>query len=584
MELKNIDNASLTADLSELGNPARVGDVRVTDNFFALLRLLIVAVSFTISIEAIAQGPLAIAEPPLDSATRNMVIDELLKQLNRVYVLPDVAKKMELAIRARQAKKEYDAITNGPELARALTEHLHQVRNDDHLSVEYFASAIPYDSEKPPDPADVRRFEENGRRRNYEYRKVERLDGGIGLLEVDGFYPEEMAKDTIVAAMSFLANSEAIILDLRQNHGGAGATLLCSYFFEDETHLSDAYNRKENTTRQFWTYPIVPGKKLADKDLYILTSHETISAPEELAFDMQYLKRATLVGETTHGGAHPTTMFRITDHFSAAIPFARTIHPGIDEDDNDSGVKPDVAVPANQALLTAHLLALKKAMERHSNDPDFVAGLRQTLAEKEKELEAIKTPSAAAPDPSAKVFNRRLAKVAHASGDALYLDDSEGDGVAWWPEKVLSNGTIDFEVKGRDVLQKSFVGVAFHGVDEQTYDAVYFRPFDFHSNDEARRAHAVQYISLPGSDWNKLRTDHPGQYEKPIESAPEPNDWFHVRIVLSYPKVIVYVNNAQRPCLEINQLTDRRSGWVGFWVGNGSDGSFANLKLTESGE
>ena len=102
------------------------------------------------------------------------------------------------------------------------------------------------------------------------------MDGGIGLLQVDGFYPEELAKDTIVAAMAFLANSDAIILDLRQNHGGAGPTLLCSYFFEKETHLSDSYDRKENTTRQYWTYPIVPGMNLADYDLYVLTSHETI--------------------------------------------------------------------------------------------------------------------------------------------------------------------------------------------------------------------------------------------------------------------------------------------------------------------
>jgi hypothetical protein len=300
---------------------------------------------------------------------------------------------------------------------------------------------------------------------------------------------------------------------------------------------------------------------------------------------MQYLKRAILVGETTHGGAHPTTMFRITDHFSAAIPFAQTIHPGSSGDGIDSGVKPDVSVPANQALLTAHLMALKKAVERHRDEPKYAANLRQIIAEKEKESEAIKTAQTSTdttPGASLKVFNRQLSKVAPPSGDAFYLNESDGNGVAWRPEKKLSNGTIEFDVKGRDVLQKSFVGMAFHGVDEQTYDAVYFRPFNFHSKDEARRARAVQYISLPGFDWNKLRTDHPGQYEKPIDSAPKPDEWFHARIVIHYPKVIVYVNDAPQPCLEINQLTDRQDGWVGFWVGNGSDGSFANLKVTDS--
>ena len=357
----------------------------------SILSLLIVAISLTLSSNAIAEKPLAAPDRPLDAATRNTVIDALLKQLDRIYILPDVAKKMESAIRARQAKREYDSITSGQELARVLNDDLQQVHNDDHLYVEYFPAGIPYDSQKPPVAADVQRFRENGRRRNYEYRKVERLDGGVGLLQVDGFYPEEWAQDTIVAAMSFLANSEAIILDFRQNHGGDGPTLLCSYFFEEETHLNDVYNREENTTRQFWTYPIVPGKKLADKDLYILTSHETVSAPEAVAEDMQYLKRAIIVGEKTHGGAHPTTAYRITDHFSAAIPFARTIHPGSSTDVGATGVKPDIEVPADQALLTAYLMALEKALKRHSDDPELAASLQLTIADKKKELEAIKT-------------------------------------------------------------------------------------------------------------------------------------------------------------------------------------------------
>ncbi|MGC4046382.1 MAG: S41 family peptidase [Armatimonas sp.] len=360
---------------------------------------LAIAMTLLLASSAMAQQPSVTPDRSLDAAMRNKAIDELLKQLNRVYVFPDVAKKMEQTIRARQARKEYDSITSGSEFAKTLTNHLRQVRDDSHLSVDYFPNGIPYDSEKPPVAADVEKFREQGRLSNYQYRKVERLDGRVGLLQVDGFYPEEWAQETIVAAMSFLANSEAIILDLRQNHGGAGATLLCSYFFEDATHLSDFYNRAENTTRQYWTYPIVPGKKLADKDLYILTSHETISAPEALASDMQILKRATIVGEPTHGGANPTTIFRITDHFSASIPFARLIHPGETAPAEASGVKPDVLVPANQALITAHLLALKKALKRHSADQEFIASLKRTISEKEKELETIKTMKPSLPKP-----------------------------------------------------------------------------------------------------------------------------------------------------------------------------------------
>jgi hypothetical protein len=362
----------------------------------SLLRFLFVAISLALSIDAIVQRPLATPDRALDAATRNAVIDGLLKKLNSIYILPDVAKKMELAIRARQAKQEYDGITSGQEFARVLTDHLRQVCKDGHLDVAYYADGIPYDSEKPPVAEDVERFRERGRQRNYEYRKVERLDGGIGLLQVDGFYPGEWAADTVAAAMSFLANSEAIILDLRQNSGGTptGVMLLVSYFFEEETRLSDQYNRSENTTRQYWTYPIVPGKKLADKDLYILTSHQTFSAPESIAYDMQSLKRAIIVGETTGGGAHATTIYRITDHFSASIPFSRLINPITKTDWEGTGVKPDVAVPANQALITAHLLALKKALKKHHDDSKLADSLQHLIAAKEKELEAMKAPKA----------------------------------------------------------------------------------------------------------------------------------------------------------------------------------------------
>jgi len=360
----------------------------------SILRLVVGAILLTLSIRAIAQQPPAAPDRPLDAATRNRVIDELLKQIDRIYVYPEVAKQMEAAIRARQAKKEYDGITSGQELARVLTDHLRRICKTDHLNVEYFPAGIPYDSEKPPVAADVERFREAGRRRNYQYKRVERLDGGVGLLQVDGFYPEEWAQDTIVASMAFLANSDAIILDLRNNHGGAAAMLLATYFFDEATHLTDQYTREKNTTRQYWTYPIVPGKKLADKDLYILTSQETVSAPEALAIDMQAVKRATIVGEATRGGALPTTIYRITDHFSAAIPFARTGGPGDKTDRVEGGVKPDVVVPADQALITAHLMALKKAVKRHSDDPELAASLQRTIAEKEKELEAIKSRKA----------------------------------------------------------------------------------------------------------------------------------------------------------------------------------------------
>jgi retinol-binding protein 3 len=347
-------------------------------------------------VSTLAQQPPASPGRSLDAAARTAVIDGLIEKLNSKYVFPDIARQMEKATRARQANKEYDPITNGPEFARRLTDDLRQVCHDQHLGVEYSPDELPYDAEKPPDAEVVKLFRERGKQANYEFRKVERLDGGVGLLQLDGFYPGEWTGDTLAAAMSFLANSEAIILDLRQNHGGFGngGTWLCSYFFEEETHLTDQYNRPENTTRQVWTFPVAPSARLADRDLYILTSRETFSAPEWLAYTMQALKRATIVGETTGGGAHGTTMYRIADHFSASIPFNRMINPVTKTDWEGVGVKPDVAVPANQALLTAHLLALKKALHRHADDADRAERLKRAIAAKEQELAALKAKPA----------------------------------------------------------------------------------------------------------------------------------------------------------------------------------------------
>jgi hypothetical protein len=347
-------------------------------------------------VNALAQPPPAPPRRSLDAAARATVIDGLIEKLNSKYVFPEIARRMETALRARQANKEYDSLISGPELARRLTDDLRQVCHDGHLGVEYFPDEISYDAGKPPDPEVVKQFREKGRRANYEFRKVERLDGGVGLLQLDGFYPGEWTGDTLAAALAFLANSEAIILDLRQNHGGFGngGTWLCSYFFEEETHLTDQYNRPENTTRQVWTFPVAPSARLADRELYILTSRDTFSAPEWLAYTMQALKRATIVGETTGGGAHGTTIYRIADHFSASIPFNRMINPVTKTDWEGVGVKPDVAVPANQALLTAHLLALKKALQRHAGDPDRAEELKRAIAANEQELAALKAKPA----------------------------------------------------------------------------------------------------------------------------------------------------------------------------------------------
>src|SRR5205823_8472596 len=178
-----------------------------------------------------------------------------------------------------------------------------------------------------------------------------------------------------------------------------------------------------------------------------------------------------------------------------------------------------------------------------------------------------------------KVFNRSVSSLSDGSRKGVRLSEHAGDGVAYLQGVEFTNGTIELDVRGKDVPQQSFVGVAFHGVDGTTYDAIYFRPFNFKTDDPVRHAHAVQYISQPTYPWQKLRAEQPGKYEQPVTPAPAPNDWFHVRVVVTAPQVKVFVNDAKEPSLVVTQLSDRRKGRVGLWVGNNSAGAFANLKI-----
>ena len=178
-----------------------------------------------------------------------------------------------------------------------------------------------------------------------------------------------------------------------------------------------------------------------------------------------------------------------------------------------------------------------------------------------------------------KHFNRTASSLNDGARKGVRLSEGPGEGPAYLEGIELADGTIEFDVRGKDVQQQSFVGVAFHGVDATTYDAVYFRPFNFRAEDPARRLRAVQYISHPTYTWQKLRAEHPGRYEKPVSPVPDPNDWFRVRVVVASPRVSVFVNDAAEPSLIVNQLSDRKKGLVGLWVGNGSGGDFANLTI-----
>ena len=332
----------------------------------------------------------------IDAATRTQVIDGILKRLNDSYVFPDVAKKMDQSIRERVDKKEYDQITSAKEFATKLTNDLQAVSHDKHLRVRYSHQSIPERGERREPTAEER----EQRRRdltwmNHGFAKVERLPGNIGYLEFLNFMDEELGADTVAAAMNFVNNSDSLIIDMRRNGGGnpAMVALVCSYLFGPEpVHLNDLYWREGNRTDEFWTKKEVAGKRYLNKDVYVLTSKRTFSGAEEFTYNLKNLKRATIIGETTGGGAHPGGGFRINEHFGMFVPTGRAISPITKTNWEGTGVTPDVSVPADQALHVARITALKKSVTAIAN-PDRKAAVEEEIQKLEKELTAMKSRS-----------------------------------------------------------------------------------------------------------------------------------------------------------------------------------------------
>lgn len=179
------------------------------------------------------------------------------------------------------------------------------------------------------------------------------------------------------------------------------------------------------------------------------------------------------------------------------------------------------------------------------------------------------------------VVNRQLSITKKEAKTQVYLNAAEGDGIAWIKQINFSNGTIEFDVKGKDVLQQSFVGIAFHGLNDSTFEGIYFRPFNFNAADTNRKNHSVQYISLPKYDWEYLRNNYPGVYEHALTSKVEATAWFHVRIEVSKDLIRTFINDDKQPCLTVKPISSVAGKQIGFWVGNNSDGDFANLVLSE---
>ncbi|GAB6194838.1 S41 family peptidase [Lysobacter xanthus] len=331
------------------------------------------------------------APVPVDAATRHDVVEALATRLKSSYVFPDVAAKLAAALRAREAKGGYAAATDSETFRKVLSSDLQTLGKDLHFNVAYDPDEQPrpVDAGHLPSAEDIDNARREITQRGYGIDSVRRLPGNVGYLEVRAFPPTEFVGDAYSAAISLLSGTDALILDLRRNGGGEPESVarLLSHFFAigDGRHLNDIYSRTDNSTRQYWTSAAVTLRY--GKPIYVLTSRRTFSGGEEAAYDLQTQKRATLVGETTGGGANPGDGYPLARGFAAFIPNGRSINPVTKTNWEHVGVKPDIEVAAADAQKVAHAAALK-ALLAASKDPEEQGELKELIAA----VEADKLP------------------------------------------------------------------------------------------------------------------------------------------------------------------------------------------------
>jgi len=298
----------------------------------------------------------------LSSSAKSQIIERLLSELDRGYVFPERAKEMAAAINSRLARGEYADLTSAMAFADSLTSHLQAVSHDKHLRVRY---GTPRPPARPGGADDI---SARAKADNYGIGEPRRLDGNIAYLEISSFgFPPDMIEDAVTQAMTKVADADALIIDVRANGGGSpeSVALVSSYLFGAEpVHLNSLYFRPADQTTDFYTRATVQGKRFgASKPVFVLTSRRTFSAAEEFTYNLQALKRATIVGDTTGGGAHPGGVRVLPNHFAVFVPNGRAINPITKTNWEGTGVRPDIAVASDRALDAAQEAA-RSAIKR----------------------------------------------------------------------------------------------------------------------------------------------------------------------------------------------------------------------------
>lgn len=308
----------------------------------------------------------------MDHQFKTNTVEKLTKLLKENYVFPETAVNIGKELIQRLHNNEFEGTDDPAWFAKLLTSQLQSISKDKHFQIRH--SIEEPQVENPQEDKQIRRDKYLTRVKldNYGFNKIERLPGNIGLLEFIAFLPPEHAGETASSAMTFLANTSCMIIDLRNNFGGSPhmVAYLSSYLLEPSpTHLNSLYWRQNEETHQFWSLPYVPGKRFGGtKLLYILTSRKTFSAAEEFTYNLQSIGRAVVVGERTGGGAHPGQVHRINKEFEVFIPSGRAINPVTKGNWEGAGVQPNIEVPHDKAFDVAYKMLLQEELKRLSDN------------------------------------------------------------------------------------------------------------------------------------------------------------------------------------------------------------------------
>jgi hypothetical protein len=321
-------------------------------------------------------------QPPPDIAITKADILTIIRGtadlIERLYVDPARGREIAAAVRRTADDATFDGITSSLALVPRFNRLLAQVGGDAHLRLGY--SYEPTAADRPETAEELETRRRQVAASGYGVRRVERLDGNVGLLELTSFRDPELAGEAVAGALRLLNSTDALIIDLRANGGGDAdmVRFLSTYFFAEPVQLSDYYQRPPKTTEQWWTLPWVPGPRYLNRDIFILTSKQTFSAAEGFTYHMKERHRAMVVGEPTKGGAHTGKYERVTPHFAVFVPEGRVTDAISHGDWEQAGVQPDVAVEGPAAFKTAYIMALEGLLKR-SSDPEARAAIEAVL-------------------------------------------------------------------------------------------------------------------------------------------------------------------------------------------------------------